>query len=65
MTSLSKIYSVEVNLRGIAKQGHCRPTIAELFMSNKDYLYGWCSSQPITNNLDEFLYDNNDVIVLI
>lgn len=65
MTSLSKIYSVEVNLRGIAKQGHCRPTIAELFMSDKDYAYGWCSSQPVTDNFGEFLYDNNDVIVLI
>ncbi len=65
MQNLSKIYNVIENLRGITSVGHCRPTIAEFFTSDKDYGYTWCSFRPLLDNFDEIIYDSNDNPVLV
>lgn len=63
MANLKTLYNVNVNLKGIAKLGYCRPTIAEMWDSSEDYSYPWCSVEPVWDNLDNIVYDNDDVIV--
>lgn len=59
MPSLKNLYNVDSNIRGVAKQGYCRPTIAEMWITDEDYEYPWCSLQPVTNNGLEALTDND------
>ncbi len=65
MANLSECYHVLAKLKGIAKQGHCRPTIAELFSPDVHYEYLWCSAEPIYDNLDELVLANDESTVLI
>jgi len=64
MTTLSNIYNVTNRIKGISQDGHCRPTLSELF-TTEDYEYGWCTSQPVQDNAGEMLYDNNDELIVI
>lgn len=66
MARLTNIYNIkDVRQRQAAKDGYCRPTVAELFLSSRDYAFGWCSRQPILTVLGEFIYDNNDEIIVM
>jgi hypothetical protein len=65
MANLSNIYHVNENLRGIAKTGHCRPTIAELWDPDIEYDYPWCTFQPIYDNLDNIIYTEADELILV
>jgi len=64
MVTLSNIYNVANRIKGVSKDGYCRPTITELF-TTEDYGFGWCTSQPVQDNQGEMLYDNNDELILI
>lgn len=65
MPSLSRIYNVDENIRGAAKDGHCRPTIADHFNSAQDYTYAWCSVQPVYDTNMELIYDNEGETVTV
>lgn len=66
MAKLTSIYNIkDVRQRQAAKDGYCRPTVAELFLSSHDYTFGWCSRQPVVTELGEFIYDNGNEIVVM
>lgn len=65
MTNLSTIYHVNENLRGIAKTGRCRPTLAEFLDPDVNYDYLWCAFQPVYNNLDEIIYTEGDQMIVV
>lgn len=64
MASLKGLYHVNNNLRGVAKQGYCRPTIADFFSSKSDYVPTWCSAEPVMDNEGNIVYSNSDEIVV-
>lgn len=65
MPNLSRIYNVDENLRGIAKDGYCRPTLAEQWDSEIEYEFGWCSLSPIQANDGSTLTDNDGNTITI
>ena len=58
MRSLKTLYKVNTNLRGLPKQGYCRPTVAEFFGPSDSYDYPWCSAEPVWTNDDKLITDN-------
>ena len=43
MGKLSKVYDVTINIRGLAKQGYCRPTVKNFLLGPDDkYVPTWC-----------------------
>lgn len=65
MARLSKLYDVKLNLRGVEKQGYCRPTVTDFFNAENDYNFAWCTRQPVTDNLGAFIYDNSNDLVFV
>jgi len=64
MRSLKYLYKVNKNLRGIAKQGYCRPSIYEFLLSPIMYTYPLCSLEAVRNNYDENLFTiKNELII--
>lgn len=65
MPSLKNLYNVDVNLRGISKDGYCRPTLAEQWNTEVDYEFSWCSLTPLTDNDGGTLTDNDGNTITI
>lgn len=65
MPTLSSIYHVKENLRGITKDGYCRPTIAEFWDPDVEYVYIWCRLRPIYDIAENVVYDNSGNMVMI
>lgn len=65
MPSLKNLYKINNNLRGISKQGYCRPSVAELFGPSDSYDYPWCSAQPVWDNNDNEVLTNNNKVVTV
>ena len=65
MASLKNIYHVRENLRGKAKLGYCRPTIAEMWDPDDDYDYTWCTLEPIyTTSMEAITTVGGDPIMV-
>lgn len=62
-SSMRRLFNINKNLRGIAKQGYCRPTVAEMWDASEDYSYPWCTAEPVWDNLDNVVLENNDEVV--
>lgn len=65
MAKLSELYHINENLRGMAKDGHCRPTIAELWDSSVEYDYAWCTLRPIYTASMDMIYAENEELVMV